>query len=781
MSTAAARVAHAPDAREAARGYIARGYAVIDAPAGNKAPTRREWQHARLTADDLDPHGNIGLMLGDASGGLIDVDLDTPEAIAAALHLLPATEMRHGRVSTPCAHWWYAIASGELETVRYRDPDGTTLIELRSTGCQTIVPPSIHPSGELLTWEREGEPAGVTAPELRAAVAKVAVCALLARRWPAGARHDAALALAGFLLRRGVTQPDAERYTEAVARVADDPEWRDRVRAVRDTAADLAAGKPITGGPRLAELLSDGAAVVDKLCEWLKLDPESVSGESADVAPLDIFGDGIAGQTRILTPDLLPGTIARFAVDVAERSGVDLGAVGLPCLAVVAAAISDRHVVQPRQHNTDWTEAARVNVGIVADPGEKKTQAINQAAAPLAAKEREWTEHDLRARTQYEIDRAAYEAAVKDCARRQARGESAVLPVEPIKPPIRRRVVTDLTTEALALICADNPDGVLVLADELSGWFASHDAYRTHAGKDRSFWLDCFEGGPRRQDRVHRGSIYVENLSACIVGGIQFGPMRRLAGRITDDGLIQRFFVYFMAPSVADVDRKPDFTAAAAYRRLISELVDLPSPSAPYTFSAEARLEHAVVEDLARRLKLLPQVPDAMRGHLGKWGGLFARLALIYHLSESTALEISGETASRVARLFTDVLLPHAAKFYAELSGEQRWTHARWIGGYILAHRLEKLTARDIGKHYRALRGDKAETARAMETLEVAGWVTPIRAEYGLPTRWRVNSRVHTTFAQRAAEERERRERVREEIRRTSRGLGLDGDEEQDA
>ena len=49
------------------------------------------------------------------------------------------------------------------------------LLELRSTGMQTVVPPSTHESGEPISWETEGAaPAGVAPDELLSAVAALA-------------------------------------------------------------------------------------------------------------------------------------------------------------------------------------------------------------------------------------------------------------------------------------------------------------------------------------------------------------------------------------------------------------------------------------------------------------------------------------------------------------------------------------------------------------------------------------------------------------------------------
>ena len=90
--------------------------------------------------------------------------------------------------------------------------------------------------------------------------------------------------------------------------------------------------------------------------------------------------------------------------------------------------------------------------------------------------------------------------------------------------------------------------------------------------------------------------------------------------------------------------------------------------------------------------------------------------------------------------------------------------HARWLAGYILAHQSETITAREIGRAYRPLRGLPVGIVTVMAILVDAGWTAPIEGRHD-GERWAVNPAVHTCFAEAAALEKERRAKVTEAIR----------------
>ena len=145
-------------------------------PYRQKGPVIKDWPALRLTEQTAPKYFangpvNIGVILGAASGGLADIDLDCAEALAVAAAVLPPT-LRFGRPSTRAAHWLYrasfpagtkaAIAFDDPVKLR-ADPKAARLLELRTgagdKAAQTVFPGSVHESGEPITWEDDGSAA----------------------------------------------------------------------------------------------------------------------------------------------------------------------------------------------------------------------------------------------------------------------------------------------------------------------------------------------------------------------------------------------------------------------------------------------------------------------------------------------------------------------------------------------------------------------------------------------------------------------------------------------
>jgi hypothetical protein len=264
---------------EAARRHLAAGRQPVLLKKKGKAPASAgAWQHVRYRPQDIDavftPESNVGLLLGPDSGNLVDIDCDCPEAIQFALVYLPPTMMIHGRPSAPLAHFWYTVDE-PIDLVKYTDGN-KTIIEFRCSkgdkGFQTVIPPSIHPSGEQLSWARDAGPGHVRTETLLAWVRIIAAGAILARHFPLqGQRHEFCLALAGAMLRYGTPEEDAYHFVHNVARIGGSTDPAARAAVVRSTARKLAEGSgDTTGIPRLMEIVGDEKAI-KKVCELLEL------------------------------------------------------------------------------------------------------------------------------------------------------------------------------------------------------------------------------------------------------------------------------------------------------------------------------------------------------------------------------------------------------------------------------------------------------------------------------------------------------------------------------
>jgi putative DNA primase/helicase len=90
--------------------YHNNGFALLPVNFKDKIPAISNWQNRR--PEDFDPaefegDRNVGVVLGTNSGGLVDIDLDCPEALKIAPIFLPPTGFRFGRKSKPESHHFY--------------------------------------------------------------------------------------------------------------------------------------------------------------------------------------------------------------------------------------------------------------------------------------------------------------------------------------------------------------------------------------------------------------------------------------------------------------------------------------------------------------------------------------------------------------------------------------------------------------------------------------------------------------------------------------------------
>jgi hypothetical protein len=465
-----------------------------------------------------------------------------------------------------------------------------------------------------------------------------------------------------------------------------------------------------------------------------------------------------------LPVELLPSPAREFVESGSAALGCDPAYVALPLLAALAAAVGNTRQVCLKG---SWREPCVVWAVIIGESGTLKSPALDLALEPLRRRQAAAYRDYVEAQREYEQAEQLYEA---DSAawRKKGRGRGEPPPSKPEPPRWRQWVAEDTTVEALAVLLEDQPRGLLVARDELSGWFNSFDAYKASRGTDVAHWLAMHRAGPMTVNRkVGRPLIRVPRAAVSVCGGVQ--PLTlaaALGGRRAGDaaetrskpsgehfanGLAARLLLA-MPPRLpkrwteADL---PDARREPLLRRF-DELFALEAATdaqgewlpvdLPLTQGAKRRFVEFYNAHAEEQCALAGDLAAAW----AKAEGYAARLALLHQLvadpSSAAVDEAAMEAGIGLARWFAD----EAARVYGDLGGRGDNAQARAaretarLTAWIRA-RGGAATPRDLMRGPRKFRGDAQAAEAALDRLVKAGrgrWEDHLTDDQrGRPTR----------------------------------------------
>lgn len=738
----------AESALDAAIAYRHRGWEPIPIQGGSKNPGYDDWQTIHFEDHEFPERfrsgSNVGLLLGSLSGGLIDVDIDCPEALAIASKILPPTDMVSGRAGSQRSHYWY-VTDGK--TSKFKDPNKTKnsmLIELRSTGCQTVVPPSIHPNGEEIVWYQSGSPATVAYDDLKRRVTWVAAAALIARYWPGtGSRQEAGLALSGTLLRGGLSIAECETLMRLVALAAGDEERDKRIATVRDTAAKLESNAPATGGPALTEII--GPKTVARMSKWLGL---RSAVEVVDWEPP-------ARLTELERPSFpiqaLPGWWREWveAESIATQTPTDLPA--MISLAVCATAVAKRAVVQVSE---EYREPLCLFVVAVAPSAGRKSPVFTTATKVINRYQDEEARRlgpeIAQEASRYRIAQQVLEAAEKDAAKaKPGERESAIEKAEELArelalmhvPALPQLRVDDCTPERLASIMARQggriaalaPEGELfnMMAGRYSGNVPNINVYlRGHAGEDL-----LVDRGSRPPDVIRAATMTIcLTVQPSVIQGLAATPDFR--GR----GLLGRFLYTIPVTQLGSRDANPP-AMPTHIQKLYESNVEtlLRMEPASRDASGEPEPHRLRLDDdafwsmIGIRGWMEPQLKETGElGHMtdwaGKWVGAVIRIAGILHLANLVGdpapwkVSISNQTFGN-ALMIGKYLIPHAKAAFTEMGASKEVTDAQHLLRWIKDHQLTEFSKKSLFDMTRGRFKKAADLDLPLNLLQEHGYV----------------------------------------------------------
>lgn len=317
--------------------------------------------------------------------------------------------------------------------------------------------------------------------------------------------------------------------------------------------------------------------------------------------------------------DAFPPDLGDFILASAFFARTRPELVAAPFLALTGAVIGNQAVIDitaseipDNISGLGWIERPTLWISLIAPTGAGKSPALDAARLPFDHL------HDQRVEDWYE--------------------ELSEQTGPPVNPPVRPVPVITGETSLLSIVqhLRQTP-GLAIVRDELIGIVRSMNQHRSHQGDDRQRYLSLWNHQPlTAPDRRPSTPIRIEDPVVSIVGGIQYGLVRKLQSR-DRDGFIERFL-----PVVADLH--------LTYWNLRT-IASQPEPDLYVTYvllntlvTLHQREPHGVYIALDRdtattwaswfnqNVDRTLAAPDHLRGYYQKLPAHVARIALVLHL-----------------------------------------------------------------------------------------------------------------------------------------------------
>ncbi len=609
---------------------------------------------------DENPNANIGIPTGEPSG-LFVLDVDFGNGGQESFEGLSLTKKElEGAMKIETGngfHLYFRKPAGRSVPSRVKILPG---IDIRCDGGYVLADRSNHVSGRMYQEVAEYDPVAFVPDEVPAGIldrvdkARRASSRVLAAKLYEGERNDAL-------------------FNQACEMNANNLSVKAITAALRET--NLERCEPpleLDEVKRIAESASRYDPVADIDGTWIRPLPLP---ELPDVLPLN--------------PAILPSAIRDFVVDTAERMQVPVDFIGTSAMIVAGSLIGLQMSIRPKSQDT-WKINPNLWGGLVAEPGSRKSAALEAVLEPVWELERTANDAYLKALPFYQAKKEVYEERRKDL--RSKAGEALksgkspdqdpqLTSLEEPEPPIRKRYLSnDTTVEALTMVLRDNPNGILISSDELAKFI--HGIEKTNQKDARAFYNTAWGAQSGFQvDRIGRGAQLIGAICVGIVGTIQPEPLGNLIGRWSRnpefaDGFIQRFqmLVYpDQIPLTEVVDRAPDQEARQRAHDVFKQLADVGSmgmscpddedgkPYVRYDEEAQPAFNSWYLENATRAADRGEET--VLRNHLNKFPKLVASLSLIIHLMDDQGPRISLASLQK-ALGWAEYLESHARRIY---------------------------------------------------------------------------------------------------------------------
>jgi hypothetical protein len=499
-------------------------------------------------------HKKIVAALGLEERDLFDADAKRPATTKRSSSSKPATKAGKAYATADAAQNAYERTFGTPATVHeYRDEQGVHVGSVirwqRSPTEKEIRPTRLHADGWRLEHMAEPRPllgrpeivkaaGGVYVVEGEKCVDAATGLGLLATTSAGGSNAASKSDWSPLAGREVVILPDNDdagrKYAADVTAILHEISPPATVRVVE--LDGLAEGEDVADLYEACQGDDDRQALREKI--------ERLAGQAEPLKPKVSTPSTSSTSSAIeawrpFPTGALPKAVSTLVEESSRSIGCDEAFVALPLLAVLGSAIGTTRRVELKP---GWRALPIVWPVTVAESGSQKSPAADVSLDHVREREDRLHEEYVTERLTYEVEVEDYEKARSNW--RHAKKSDEPPPSRPREPIQQRVLVEDATIEALVSALADNPRGLLVATDELSGWLGGMGRYNGTAAADEAFFLKAFSGRSHNVSRRTGRSVHIRQAAVWLSGTIQPGVLRRALGvERRESGLLARLLL----------------------------------------------------------------------------------------------------------------------------------------------------------------------------------------------------------------------------------------------
>lgn len=428
--------------------------------------------------------------------------------------------------------------------------------------------------------------------------------------------------------------------------------------------------------------------------------------------------------------DVFPKNIQKFILDASYVMDAPKEYFASSILALTAFLINSQAFIIVK--NVSWKEPAVLWVLIVGEAGRKKKTPVYKFMKSILDNIDETLEQEYQdAKKVYQSEILKYNVDLKIW-------KENAFDNPPAKPqkPVRTLIYTsDTTIEAISYHQSQNPHGIGVMRDEMSGFFAGFDKYQK-SGNDRQYYLSAFSGDEfvvsRRSEDPFKVKPYHNifgTIQPPVVANVLLKDFRVV------DGFTERF-VFSLTSHSKKIEMVDDEIDEKLKKHLDEKMLQLykyfsKNQKTEFTFDDEAKAELKKVMEELNRETLNNDNSELLQSYLEKSKTYVPRFALVLHCLEDftnpTISKSNVENAYKVVKYFINCFKTLTVESIDHKNNDLENFTITWLK----AREVEQITPTDLYQSNKSRYKDSKNACDCLTSIAKSGFGRMVKTHNG--------------------------------------------------